>query len=103
MKDQSNTAPREPANAMVWILIGGIMAVAALFAIGFNDVLTPHLQKVATAVAATQATPATWPCPLPALDGARSVAVLTKRGQVFDVTCRDLWPLVKPTAAKGAK
>lgn len=85
---------------MTRILIGGVVILAAYFAVAFNDGITLRKEKPTTTA---QATPANWPCPLPAAEGERSVVTLEKRGGVYDVTCRDIVRLIRPFAPKGAK
>ncbi len=84
-------AAHEPVNAMAVVLILGVMLAAAYFAVSVIDTSALRKEKLDAA----KATPATWPCPLPAAEGDQSVAILTKRGPVFDVTCRDIRPFIR--------
>jgi hypothetical protein len=82
-------------------LIGLCAAAALTYANGTP--LPTIIAALSPPAAPAQATPARWPCPLPIAEGQKSVAILKKRGAVFDVTCRDIHPLIPLTAPKGAQ
>lgn len=102
MKPVSDREPRTIQGITLAICLIGLCAAAALtYANGTP--LPTIIAALAPPAAPAQAMPAMWPCPLPIAEGQKSVAILKKRGAVFDVTCRDIHPLIPLTAPKGAK
>jgi hypothetical protein len=81
-------------------LIGLVAAVALAYANGTS------IFKITAAIAAPKtsaATPASFPCVLPAVEGGRAVAVVELRGGVLNLTCSGTVPLIKPVTPKGAQ
>lgn len=95
-----NVKLRDVTTAAVFVFAGVAVVLPAYLVGAYHNALTSSEEKPA---ATTQATPATWPCPLPIAEGERSVAIVEKHGAVFDVICRDIQLLIKPIASKGAQ
>jgi len=94
---ESHTIPL----VLLCICLLGLAAAGGLIYIN-RDAIVKRPGAVAP-VKRVPATPASFPCDLPTVEGERAIAVVDIRGGVFNLTCSGTRPLLKPIAPKGVK